>query len=78
MSMLCHDAQEAFDKLEEAKAIKELGLLYLTQTFEYEKAMSAFLEALAFEEKNNIEDRKVFTYLAIAKVFVVGCLCRPL
>ncbi|MDH5367952.1 MAG: tetratricopeptide repeat-containing sensor histidine kinase [Cyclobacteriaceae bacterium] len=65
------DAQEEFNLLGEAKALKELGLLHLTQTYNYEKAMNYFLQALAFEENSNIQEGKIFTYLAIAKVFEI-------
>lgn len=63
------DAQEEFNHLDEAKALKELGLLHLTQTFDYEKAMHYFLQVLNYEEKHNLQEGKIFTYLAIANVF---------
>jgi signal transduction histidine kinase len=53
----------------EIKSLKSLGLLHLTQTEEYDKALSCFIKALRMEDSLNIRDQQVFTHLGIAGVF---------
>ncbi len=64
--------QEAKDKSlpeEEAKAIIELGILHITQLNEYEKAMDWFISSLVLEDSFNLSQERIFTYIAMARVF---------
>lgn len=64
--MLDRDAGKATDEI---KSLKSLGLIHLTQTEDYEKALDFLIKALRIEDSLNIHDQQVFTYLAIAQVF---------
>jgi len=57
------------DKPAEAKALKEMGLIHLTRTYDYEQAMDFLIRALAIEDSLRLGDQQIFTYLAIAQVF---------
>lgn len=57
------------DAVAEARIRKELGLIHLTGTNSYERAMDFFIEALALEDSLGLKSEKVFTYMAIACVF---------
>jgi signal transduction histidine kinase len=61
--------QASGDSRQEIKSLKSLGLLHLTQTEDYEKAMGFFMRALKLEDSLNIHDQQVFTYLAVAQLF---------
>lgn len=66
-------AREIQDGREESLLLKDLGLIYLTRAHNYEKAMDLFIQALSIEDSLHLEDRKVLTYVAVARVFeVVG------
>lgn len=66
-------AIEINDAKAEAKALKVLGLLHLTRTHDYEKAMDFLIQSLAIEDSLNLKDQQILTYVGIAKVFeVVG------
>lgn len=66
-------AREIQDGREEARALKELGLIHLNRVHDYEKAMDFFILALAIEDSLKLEPQRVLTYIAIARVFeVVG------
>ena len=45
------------------------GLIYLTQKYNYDSALYAFLKGLEHAEKSSFVTGRVFSYLAIAKVF---------
>lgn len=62
-------AIETKDLPEELKIKKELGLIHLTQTHNYEKALDYFIDALTLEDSLHQEQKKVFTYLGLSKVF---------
>lgn len=62
-------AIETKDLPEELKIKKELGLIHLTQTHNYEKALDYFIDALTLEDSLHQEEKKVFTYLGLSKVF---------
>lgn len=62
-------AIETKDLAEELKLKKELGLIHLTQTHNYEKALDCFIDALTLEDSLHQEQKKVFTYLGLSKVF---------
>lgn len=66
-------AREIHDGREESLLLKDLGLIYLTRAHNYEKAMDLFIQALAIEDSLYLEEGKVLTYVAVARVFeVVG------
>ena len=52
-----------------AKALKALALTHLTRTSDYEVAMDLLIECLAIEDSLDMKDQRIFTYLAMAKVF---------
>ncbi len=54
---------------EEAKAIIELGSLYFTQLNDYEEAMDWFIRSLVVEDSLQLNQERVFTYIALARVF---------
>ncbi len=62
-------AQEINDKSAEAKALIELGALHLTQVIDYEQAMGWLIRSLAIEDSLNLRKEKIFTCLAMARVF---------
>jgi signal transduction histidine kinase len=64
-----HQAMDQQDKLAEAMALKEMGLIYLTRAFNYDSAMKVLIRALAIEDMLQRKDKQVFTYLAMAQVF---------
>jgi signal transduction histidine kinase/Tfp pilus assembly protein PilF len=66
-------AIEINDASAEAHALKTLGLLHVTRTHDYEKAMDFFIQSLRIEDSLNFKTEQTLTYVAIAKVFeVVG------
>ncbi len=62
-------AMEDNDQPTQAKALTELGLIYLVQANNYERAMNYFTQALMLEDSLNLRHERVFTYLAIARIF---------
>lgn len=63
------EAVDARDPKAEAKASKALGLIHLTRTHDYEKAMDFFIRALAIEDSLALRQDQVYTFLAMAQVF---------
>lgn len=57
------------DQIAEAMALKEIALIHLTRTFNYDSAIKFLVQALAIEDLLQRKDKLVFTYLAIAQVF---------
>jgi len=55
--------------LGEAKALNEIGLVYLTQLYDYGKAIDYLIRALAFEDSLDMKRNQIFTFLAIAQVY---------
>lgn len=62
-------ANEIGDPKEQSEALTRLGLIYLTRVPDYEKAIDFFTRALAIEDSLNLESQKVFTHVAVARVF---------
>ena len=62
-------AREIQDGREEASVLKDLGLIYLTRLYDYEKAMDLLIDALAIEDSLGLDEQKTLTYVAIARVF---------
>jgi signal transduction histidine kinase len=62
-------AVNAGDPSAHAKALKGLALTHLSQTNDYEVAMDLLIQCLALEDSLSLTDDRIFTYLAMAKVF---------
>jgi signal transduction histidine kinase/Tfp pilus assembly protein PilF len=62
-------ATETNDRELQAIALKELGLLHLTSTLDYDQAMDLFIKCLTIEDSLQLNFQRIFTYLAMAKVF---------
>lgn len=63
------EALETQDLAAQAKAWKEQGLLHLTRTHSYEKALDYFIKALSLEDSLQLQYERAITYLAIARVY---------
>jgi signal transduction histidine kinase len=63
------EAVDAHDPKAEAKASKTLGLIHLTRSHDYDKAMDCFIRSLSIEDSLSLKQDQVYTYLAIAQVF---------
>ncbi len=64
-----NDAIDTPDLMDDVVGLKEIGLLHLTKTNNYELAMGNFIKALAIEDSIQAELPKIYTYLSIARVF---------
>ena len=62
-------AVETNDSPSKAKALKELGLIHLTRTYDYGQSMDFLIDALRIEDSLSLRSQQVITYLAIAKVY---------
>jgi signal transduction histidine kinase len=62
-------AREIGDGAEEARLLRELGLIHMNRVPDYAKAMDLFIRALAIEDSLNLTDEKALTYVAVARVF---------
>lgn len=62
-------AIEIKDKGAEVKALIELGVFHLTRVIDYEQAMGWLIRSLAIEDSLNLRKEKIFTYLAMARLF---------
>ncbi len=62
-------AIETNDAEEQAKALKELSLIHLTRTSDYEIAIDLLIKCLVIEDSLDLKEQRIFTYLAMAKVF---------
>lgn len=63
------DAKETNDLLAQAQEWKVQGLLHLTKTHTYEKALDHFIKALILEDSLHLNYERAITYLAIARVY---------
>jgi signal transduction histidine kinase/Tfp pilus assembly protein PilF len=63
------EAQESHNGAKEAQAQKELGLLHLTRSHNYDQAMDHFIRALIIEDSLGLSDEQAFTFIAMARVF---------
>jgi signal transduction histidine kinase len=52
-----------------AQSLKALALTHLTRTSDYEVAMDLLIQCLAIEDSLDLHEQRIFTYLAMAKVF---------
>src|SRR5258708_1141866 len=57
------------DKAAEVKALIELGIFHLTRVIDYEQPMGCLIRSLSIQNSLNLQKEKIFTYLAIARVF---------
>jgi signal transduction histidine kinase len=62
-------AVDTKDKSAEVKALIELGVFHLTKVIDYEQAMGWLIRSMAIEDSLNLKREKIFTYLAMARVF---------
>ena len=62
-------AKRAGDAEGRAKSLKTLALTHLTRTNDYEVAMDLLIQCLAIEDSLDLQEQRIFTYLAMAKVF---------
>ncbi|MBS1507985.1 MAG: tetratricopeptide repeat-containing sensor histidine kinase [Bacteroidetes bacterium] len=62
-------AQETHDKKEEARVLIELGVLHLSRVNDYEQALGWLIRSLAIEDSLSLYHEKIFTYIAMARVF---------
>jgi signal transduction histidine kinase len=64
-----NQAIKRHDVTQKARALKELALTHLTRTRDYEVAMDMLIQCLAIEDSLDLQEQRIFTYLAMAKVF---------
>lgn len=64
-----HKAIKTKNPEEKAAALKELGLIHLTRSHDYEMAMDFLIKCLTIEDSLDLKESRIFTYLAMAKVF---------
>ncbi|HEX6225340.1 MAG TPA: tetratricopeptide repeat-containing sensor histidine kinase [Chryseolinea sp.] len=57
------------DAEQQARSLKELALIHLTRTNDYEVAMDFLIRCLAIEDSLDLQQQRIFTYLAMAQVF---------
>ena len=62
-------AIENNDPEKEIRVLMELGAIHLTKSKSREEALEYFIQALALEDSLRLDHEKVFTLLAIARVF---------
>ncbi len=68
-----HQAVEANDPLAKTMALQSVGLLHLTRTHDYEKAMGFLILSLANADSLHFNRQQTLAYVGIARVFeVVG------
>jgi signal transduction histidine kinase len=63
------DANEGNDMQKKSRALKELGLINLTRTYDYGRSMGFLIDALRIEDSLALHQQRLLTYLAIAKVY---------
>ena len=62
-------AVDTNDSPSKAKALKELGLIHLTRTYDYGQSMAFLIGALRIEDSLSLRSQQIITYVAIAKVY---------
>jgi signal transduction histidine kinase len=63
------EAIEIQDDSAKARILLETGLIHLTRTYDYEKAMDFFIRSLTIADSVNHPSGRIFAYLAMARVF---------
>jgi hypothetical protein len=64
-----NQAKTSGDAQSKAQSLKALALTHLTRTSDYEVAMDLLIQCLAIEDSLDLHEQRIFTYLAMAKVF---------
>lgn len=64
--------KEISDAKLEADAHRDLGLIHLNGSHDYETAMDHFIHALTIEDSLHLDDQKFLTLISIARVFEVA------
>jgi signal transduction histidine kinase len=62
-------AVEIQDDSAQARILLETGLVHLTRTFNYDQALDFFIKSLAISDSLDNPSGRIFSYLAIARVF---------
>ena len=62
-------ARQTGNKVEETKALIALGVFHFTRVNDYEQAMGWLIQSLKIEDSLDLRPEKIFTYLAMARVF---------
>lgn len=63
------DATITSDNKARVKALMEIGLIHLTRTHDYDKAMDYFIRSLTIEDSVGLKREQVFTFIAMAQMF---------
>lgn len=63
------EAEKNGNGKEKAWALKELGLIHLTRTYDYGEAMALLVKALVIEDSLQLSKDQVVTYFVMARVF---------
>ncbi len=63
------EAVELQNKSDEARALIALGVFHLTRVSDYEQAMGWLIKSLALEDELQLNHEKLFTLIAMARVF---------
>lgn len=72
-SLKLEQSREIGDAREEARALRDLGLIHLNRAHDYEKAVDLLIDALAIEDSLQLVNQQVLTYISLARAFeVVG------
>lgn len=65
---MASEARSMNDLREEGRRLKEVGMLHLTRTRDYEKAMDHFIRCLAIEDSLRLKNEMVITFIAMSDV----------
>src|SRR5690606_9458625 len=68
-NILLDKARADQDMAQEAKLLKEIGLINLSKTKDYEQSMDSFIKCLVIEDSLRLTKEQVLTFLAIAELF---------
>lgn len=63
------EAIEIQDDSAKARILLESGLIHLTRTYDYEKAMDFFIKSLSVADSLDHPSGRIFAYLAIGRIF---------
>ena len=63
------EARQSDNRAEEARTLIELGVINITHSREYEKAVDWLVQSLALEDSTDLHQERIFTYLGLARLF---------
>ncbi len=63
------EARQSDNRAEEARLLIELGVINITRSREYEKAVDWLVQSLALEDSTDLHQERIFTYLGLARLF---------